>query len=82
MMVDVSQIKMETTILGDKIDFPICIAPTASQRMAHPDGEIANAKGQLVRNLFITLIQVSRKVCGADCALPQLSFTCCEHEIT
>ena len=45
MLVDVSNIKLETTILGARISFPVCIAPTASQKMAHPDGEIANAKG-------------------------------------
>ena len=38
---------MSTTILGDKIDFPICISPTAVQKLAHPDGEIATAKGDL-----------------------------------
>ena len=42
---DVSIIDMSTTILGEKIDFPICVAPTAMQKMAHPDGEIATAKG-------------------------------------
>ena len=45
MMVDVSNITMATEILGQRISFPVCIAPTASQRMAHPSGEIANAKG-------------------------------------
>ncbi len=44
---DVSIIDMSTTILGEKIDFPICVAPTAMQKMAHPDGEIATAKGSL-----------------------------------
>ena len=42
---DVSTIDMSTTILGEKIDFPICVAPTAMQKLAHPDGEIATAKG-------------------------------------
>ncbi|XP_006813604.1 2-Hydroxyacid oxidase 1-like [Saccoglossus kowalevskii] len=41
---DVSHRNLSTTILGEKIDFPICIAPTAMQKMAHPDGEIATAK--------------------------------------
>lgn len=41
---DVSCIDTSTTILGNKIDFPICVAPTAMQRMAHPDGEVATAK--------------------------------------
>ena len=43
-LVDVSSISMETTILGDKISSPICVAPTAMQRMAHNDGECATAK--------------------------------------
>ena len=43
-LVDVSKISTETTILGVKIASPICIAPSAMQKMAHPDGEIATAK--------------------------------------
>lgn len=33
-----------TTIMGKKIDSPICITSTAFQRMAHPEGEVATAK--------------------------------------
>ena len=43
---DVSNIDMSTTILGERVEFPICIAPTAMQKMAHPDGELATAKGE------------------------------------
>ena len=42
---DVSRVSTETTLLGRRIAFPICAAPTGIQRMAHPDGEIATAKG-------------------------------------
>lgn len=45
MLIDVTKVDCSTTILGHKIAFPIGIAPTAMQRMAHPDGEIATAKG-------------------------------------
>ena len=45
MLRDVSNISMKTTIMGDEIDFPIGVAPTALQRMAHDDGESATAKG-------------------------------------
>ena len=38
------QLSVETTILGDKVISPICIAPTAMQRMAHDHGECATAK--------------------------------------
>ena len=35
-----------TTILGQKIAFPICAAPTGFQKVAHPDGELATARGK------------------------------------
>lgn len=38
-LVDVSNIDCGTTVLGEKVSSPICIAPTAMQQMAHPDGE-------------------------------------------
>nr|XP_045625389.1 hydroxyacid oxidase 1-like isoform X2 [Procambarus clarkii] len=41
---DVSCRNLATTILGHKVSVPYGIAPTAMQRMAHPDGEIANAR--------------------------------------
>lgn len=43
-LIDVSKVTTETTILGTKVASPICIAPTAMQRMAHTEGEIATAK--------------------------------------
>ena len=42
---DVSKRDLRTTILGQEIAFPIAVAPTAMQRMAHSDGEVATAKG-------------------------------------
>ncbi|XP_076338973.1 uncharacterized protein LOC143240435 [Tachypleus tridentatus] len=41
---DVSARDMTVTILGQKINFPIGVSPSAYQRLAHPDGEIATAK--------------------------------------
>lgn len=37
-LIDVSKIDMMTTVLGFKISMPIMIAPTAMQKMAHPEG--------------------------------------------
>nr|CAD7198596.1 unnamed protein product [Timema douglasi] len=42
---DVSQCDASTTVLGNKVAMPVGVSPTAMQRMAHPDGECANAKG-------------------------------------
>lgn len=36
---------LSTTVQGYKIPMPIGVAPTAMQRLAHPEGEIANVKG-------------------------------------
>ena len=36
---------LSTTFLGEKVTLPI--APTATQKLAHPDGEQATAKGNI-----------------------------------
>ncbi|MBK6455438.1 MAG: alpha-hydroxy-acid oxidizing protein [Gemmatimonadetes bacterium] len=43
-MVDVSTRDLSTTVLGDRIDFPVLVAPTAMQKLAHPEGEVAMAR--------------------------------------
>ncbi|XP_067311025.1 hydroxyacid oxidase 1 [Pseudorasbora parva] len=44
---DVSAVDMSTTVLGQRVSMPICVAATAMQRMAHPDGETATARACL-----------------------------------
>ena len=41
----ISEVDLSTTVLGEKVTLPIGIAPTATQKLAHPDGEQATAKG-------------------------------------
>eukprot|EP00794_Sanderia_malayensis_P020573 gene20573-22597_t len=55
MLRDVSNIDMSTTILGERVDFPICVSPTAMQRMAHPDGEVATARAAASVGTCMTL---------------------------
>ena len=43
-LVDVGRIDFATTALGTPISMPVMIAPTAYQRMAHPEGELATAR--------------------------------------
>lgn len=43
-LVDVSAIDLQTTVLGHPIDLPVMLAPTAFNRLAHPDGEMAAAR--------------------------------------
>lgn len=43
-LADVSGVDTSTTVFGRKISFPVCVAPTGLQKLAHPDGELANAR--------------------------------------
>ena len=43
----ISEVDLSTTVLGEKVALPIGIAPTATQKLAHPDGEQATAKGNI-----------------------------------
>jgi isopentenyl diphosphate isomerase/L-lactate dehydrogenase-like FMN-dependent dehydrogenase len=43
-LVDVSQVTSATTVLGREVSMPVLVAPTAFQRLAHPEGEIAIAR--------------------------------------
>jgi len=45
MLRDVSSVSTSTTVLGQPLATPVCVAPTALQRAAHPDGELATARG-------------------------------------
>jgi 4-hydroxymandelate oxidase len=42
---DVTDVRLATTVLGTELRTPFAVAPTAMQRAAHPDGEVAMARG-------------------------------------
>src|SRR4051812_6773452 len=44
-LADVAERDLSTTILGQPIGLPVLLAPTSHQRMAHPDAELATARG-------------------------------------
>ncbi|XP_073226387.1 glycolate oxidase 1-like isoform X2 [Cicer arietinum] len=52
---DVSKIDLTTNVLGFNISMPIMIAPTALQKMAHPQGEYATARAASVAGTIMTL---------------------------
>ncbi|RDY05307.1 Peroxisomal (S)-2-hydroxy-acid oxidase GLO5, partial [Mucuna pruriens] len=54
-LVDVSKIDLTTTVLGFQISMPIMIAPTAMQKMAHPEGELATARASASAGTIMTL---------------------------
>ena len=43
-LVDVSSVSTGAAVLGHEISMPVLVAPTAFQRLAHPDGELATAR--------------------------------------
>jgi 4-hydroxymandelate oxidase len=42
---DVSKLDTTVTLFGQKLSYPVLIAPTAFHKMMHPEGELATAKG-------------------------------------
>ena len=44
MLVNVTQRDLTTTVLGTPLAFPVILAPTTYQRLAHPDAEMAVAR--------------------------------------
>ena len=55
MMVDVSQRDLSTTVLGNKIDFPVMLDPAGNHGAAHPAGELATAKAAGAMNTIMAL---------------------------
>uniref|UniRef100_A0A3P8VUR8 (S)-2-hydroxy-acid oxidase n=1 Tax=Cynoglossus semilaevis TaxID=244447 RepID=A0A3P8VUR8_CYNSE len=41
---DVSTVDLSVSVLGQRVSMPVCVAATAMQRMAHPEGETATAR--------------------------------------
>ena len=44
MLVDISQRDLSTTVLGQRIEFPVMLDPTGGHGRAHPEGELATAR--------------------------------------
>jgi 4-hydroxymandelate oxidase len=67
---DVSQRSLACTVLGQKLEWPLLVAPMAFQQMAHPDGEIGTARaasatgtGMVLSTLSTTSIEEVRAAC-------------------
>jgi isopentenyl diphosphate isomerase/L-lactate dehydrogenase-like FMN-dependent dehydrogenase len=59
MLVDVSAPTTATSVLGTPISMPLLVAPTAFQRMAHPDGEPATARAVAAAGTVMTLSTIA-----------------------
>ncbi|XP_062554337.1 uncharacterized protein LOC134219579 [Armigeres subalbatus] len=59
MLRNVSNRDMKVKLFGEEYAMPIGIAPTAFQKMAHPEGEVANARAAANRKVLFTLSTLS-----------------------
>ncbi|PHT47284.1 Peroxisomal (S)-2-hydroxy-acid oxidase GLO4 [Capsicum baccatum] len=69
-LVDVSRINMSTIILGHRTSAPIIAAPTSSHQLAHPEGEVATARGAAACNIIMGLAFTS------TCTLEEVASSC------
>ncbi len=54
-LVDVSHVDLSTTVLGERVQMPVLLAPVAVQRLAHPEGELATARAAAAAGTIMTL---------------------------
>ncbi len=59
MLVDVSEVSTETTVLGTHVELPLLVAPTAFHRLAHPEGELATARAAAAAGTVMCLSTLS-----------------------
>jgi isopentenyl diphosphate isomerase/L-lactate dehydrogenase-like FMN-dependent dehydrogenase len=58
-LVDVSSVTTETTVLGTPVSMPVLVAPMAFQQIAHEEGELAMARGAAVAETLMCLSTVA-----------------------
>jgi isopentenyl diphosphate isomerase/L-lactate dehydrogenase-like FMN-dependent dehydrogenase len=61
MLVDVSEISLETTLLGTTISMPLGIAPFAMQRLLDDDGELATARAAAAAGTVLVVSTVTTR---------------------
>ena len=58
-LVYVSSVDTSTTVLGTATPSPILVAPTAFQKLAHPDGELAMARGCIAADTTLVVSTIA-----------------------
>ncbi len=72
-LVDVAEPSTATTVLGHELALPVVVAPTAFQRVAHPDGELGMARAAMAAgtimcvSTFATTPPADVAATGATC---------------
>ena len=63
----VEERNLSTTVLGEKISMPVVLAPAGSHMRAHPEGEVATARGA---GMSDTLMMLST---SSNCSMEEVS---------
>lgn len=72
-LVDVSDVRTETTLLGASVSVPVMVGPMGLQRAVHPDGELAMAAGAAqAGSLFIVAVNATTSIEEIAAAQPNL----------
>ncbi len=58
-LVDVSDVRTEVELLGGRSSMPICVAPVAVQKLAHPEGEVAMARAAAAAGTVMSLSTIA-----------------------
>lgn len=58
-LVDVAEVDLSVRVAGQQLAHPFIVAPTAMHQMAHPEGEVATAKGAAASQTVMTLSTLS-----------------------
>jgi 4-hydroxymandelate oxidase len=74
MLRDVSTVSLATTILGHPIALPILVAPMASQRLAHPDGELSTARAAAAAGTIMVVSTSTMVPIEEIGAVPDVNF--------
>ncbi len=70
-MVDVTRRDLSTSVLGVPVSLPVLIAPTAMQKLAHPDGECGTARAaRAAGSLMVTSTTATTRLADVYAAAP------------
>jgi isopentenyl diphosphate isomerase/L-lactate dehydrogenase-like FMN-dependent dehydrogenase len=58
-LVDVSLVDTSTAVLGQRVPFPVLLAPAGLQQLAHPEGEIASSRAAAAAGTVFVLSSTS-----------------------
>ena len=79
-LVDVSQLDLSTTVLGQKVNMPVLIAPCGVNALAHPDGELAVSRAAATEGIIYVVSTMSNysmeEIAGAAAGVRWFQLYC------